>query len=522
MGDILSFFPVVPGKFEKPYKSQENVIKTVDEAFKDFKYVILESPVGSGKSAIAMTLARAYGGAHILIPRKSLQDQYFSDFEEYITLMKGRSSYSCGFDMGWDDFVKVKDAIRNGQPIPPLPGERTCAEGPCKDSETKFNKCMDRIGVCPYSLAIQVAQDHPLVIHNFWSFIYQSHFAGRFSPRELLVVDECHMMEDILRDFTRKRLNLPGNIPESVTSGFTSVNEWIDWLIESKELHPKDKEEKEKFLTWVESLSALPEDRTIVEREYREDMDLTRYEFTPKTLGNLPREYIFNYGEKVLLMSGTVYDKARFCKTLGIGLDEACFIRAPSSFPTKIRPVYVKDEYSLDLSHKNWHNNQEEMGEKIRKILDVFHDVKGLIHAPSYQSIMDIMRAVKSDRLISHDRLNFQNVLEQFYDSKGNEVLISPICQQGVDFKGDRARFQIILRVPYPNVGDLFTNIKMQEDFPWYNYQTLLTFGQQLGRVNRGPDDFGVTVLMDSRFKSFILKNRKYLPKWQQEAFIFR
>jgi superfamily II DNA or RNA helicase len=50
--------------------------------------VILEAPVGSGKSAIAMTFARAVSNSHIITPRKSLQDQYFEDFKEDIVLIR--------------------------------------------------------------------------------------------------------------------------------------------------------------------------------------------------------------------------------------------------------------------------------------------------------------------------------------------------------------------------------------------------------------------------------------------------
>ena len=518
----LDHFPVVPGKFEKPYKSQEGTITAVEKAFKDYRYVILESPVGSGKSAIALTLARAMGDAHVLIPRKSLQDQYFSDFEEFVTLMKGRSSYPCGFYKEIEEVDEIFDKILTGSIQPPQWGETTCAEGPCKDNERKHEECLERIGTCPYMMALGVAQDHKLVIHNFWSFIYQGYFAGRFNLRKLLVVDEAHMMEGILRDFTVRNLNLPGNIPESDTQNLTDVEAWVDWVLSKKELHPKDKDEHEKFLAGLEKLANFPDKTPIISREYREDGDFTRYSFTPRTLGGLPEELVFQYGEKVLLMSGTIYDKTRFCQALGINPEDACFIRTSSSFPVRNRPVYVKDDYMVDLSYKAWNSNLQKMGEIINRILDTFHDVKGLIHAPSYHAIGDIMKATLSPRLIGHDKFNFPFVLEQFYNSENNDVLVSPICQQGVDFKGDRARFQIILRVPFLNVSDPFTEYKMRNDFPWYNYQSLLTFGQMLGRVNRGPDDFGVTVLVDSRFGSFIRRNSKYLPQWQKEAFIYK
>jgi len=124
---------------------------------------------------------------------------------------------------------------------------------------------------------------------------------------------------------------------------------------------------------------------------------------------------------------------------------------------------------------------------------------------------------------VVHDRHDLSQKLQEFYASTGNGVFISPVCQQGVDFKGDRARFQIVTRVPYANTSDEFMNYKVQNDFNWYNYQALITFGQMIGRVNRSDDDFGATFLLDERFTKFVGgRNAAKLPKWLRDAFIFK
>lgn len=92
----------------------------------------------------------------------------------------------------------------------------------------------------------------------------------------------------------------------------------------------------------------------------------------------------------------------------------------------------------------------------------------------------------------------------------------------GVDFKGDRARFQIVTRVPYLSIGSKFVEDKVEKDFPWYNYQALIVLGQQIGRVNRSEDDYGATFLVDERFNKFISKNSKLLPGWVKEGMIWK
>jgi Rad3-related DNA helicase len=123
---------------------------------------------------------------------------------------------------------------------------------------------------------------------------------------------------------------------------------------------------------------------------------------------------------------------------------------------------------------------------------------------------------------MTHGKNDTQEKLQLFYDSKDPLVFVSPVCQQGVDFKGDRARFQIILRVPYLNTSDAFVSHKVQNDFPWYNYQALITWGQQIGRINRSEDDYGATFLMDSRFNKFITRNLSKIPKWVQSAIVWK
>ncbi len=221
-------------------------------------------------------------------------------------------------------------------------------------------------------------------------------------------------------------------------------------------------------------------------------------------------------------MSGTIYGKDTFCNNLGISPESAHYIRIPSTFPIANRPILAKNEYQVDTSFANWNENFEEMIGKIEKIMGIFKDAKGLIHAPSYEAAEQISRRIGGTRVVTHDKGNTQDKLQEFYDSKEPLVFISPVCQQGVDFKEDRARFQIILRVPYLNTSDPFVNHKVQTDFNWYNYEALIVFGQQLGRINRSEDDYGATFLLDSRFNKFITKNLSKIPKWVQAAIIWK
>ena len=191
---IMEYFPL-----EKPRPGQTLVIEEINKAFSGGKkIVILEAPVGSGKSAIALTFARSVKDAYIITPRKSLQDQYFSDFSEYMSLMKGRNAYPCTYNANFKTYIKIAAEIRNGQSTTML--EENCANGPCRGDTETYHECTQRVGTCPYTLAIGIAQKSQVVTHNLHSFIYQTQFSDKFQPRELLVIDEVHEVEGILRE----------------------------------------------------------------------------------------------------------------------------------------------------------------------------------------------------------------------------------------------------------------------------------------------------------------------------------
>ena len=536
--DLMEFFPL-----ESPRGSQLAVLKEIDRAFSEGKnFIILEAPVGSGKSAIAMTVAMALGDAHLITPRKSLQNQYFDDFTDNVVLMKGRSSYPCTYKGLPGKYKSVIQHIERGNVSPPSSDEPNCGAAPCRNSQTVTRNCVEDLGPCPYSVAMDLAEKNRVVVHNLHSFIYQTSFSQKFGKRSVMIVVEAHDIEGIIREFITPKITSARVVKEEDLPNVSNTNGiggWCEFLLSSKcapivsqreaarkAIDPDYRTDLDQYTDRVSMLSSsqeLQEGNFTVKHDVRPGyIRPPTFEFVPHRLGNAAAKHIFSYGDKVILMSGTVYDKSLFCKNLGINGASAHFIRIPSTFPVSFRPIYLKGEYQADTSYQGWNDNFRDIIEKIESVMDIYKDAKGLIHAPSYDAAEQLANALPEDRVVTHHKGNFQEKLAEFYASEGNKVFISPICQQGVDFKGDRARFQIILRVPYPSTSDPFIRDKVEGDFQWYNYQALVVFGQQTGRINRSEDDYGATFLMDERFNRFISRNSKVLPKWLQSAIIWR
>ncbi|OGJ17074.1 hypothetical protein A3K73_01450 [Candidatus Pacearchaeota archaeon RBG_13_36_9] len=93
--DYWSFYS--DGKALKPLKfsngkTQEDIVKEVVKLIKqDHKVIFLHGVCGSGKSAIALNIARTIGKASIVVPLKSLQKQYEEDYsgKKYLLKSKG-------------------------------------------------------------------------------------------------------------------------------------------------------------------------------------------------------------------------------------------------------------------------------------------------------------------------------------------------------------------------------------------------------------------------------------------------
>src|SRR5215467_7866817 len=94
----ISNFP-----FPEFRENQIRVINDIDAAFgSGYRYIILEAPVGFGKSPVAIAVARTLGTSYICTSTKDLQTQYARDFP-FVRIAKGKNNFSCEVK---DDFVR--------------------------------------------------------------------------------------------------------------------------------------------------------------------------------------------------------------------------------------------------------------------------------------------------------------------------------------------------------------------------------------------------------------------------------
>ena len=119
-----------------------------------------------------------------------------------------------------------------------------------------------------------------------------------------------------------------------------------------------------------------------------------------------------------------------------------------------------------------------------------------------------------------------KEALLQAHGSRDESVLISPSLYQGVDLKDELSRFQVLVKVPYPDLSERGTRVKMERDQGWYDWQTALRLVQTYGRSIRTDTDHAVTYVFDSNFPWFVRRHQElfpeYFPEYFPEAFVVR
>ena len=91
-------------------------------------------------------------------------------------------------------------------------------------------------------------------------------------------------------------------------------------------------------------------------------------------------------------------------------------------------------------------------------------------------------------------------------------VLVSPSLREGVDLPDDFLRFQVVTKLPYPDLGDPWTAARQARDPRWYALETAKALVQAYGRSCRHADDHGVTYMLDGQFARFVQRYRVLLP----------
>ena len=155
----------------------------------DAKYTLLCAPVGSGKSYVGMAAIAGSESGFLVTPLNALLDQYANDFDD-VPLVKGKANYVCQ----WEN-----------EQYPHLGYPPTCEYAHDKyKPENKLNRNEHTDNCEDYIPARNAFWAGPLSMTNadFLMAAYPPKQYSGSAHRSLLVIDECHKLEEKLIDLS--------------------------------------------------------------------------------------------------------------------------------------------------------------------------------------------------------------------------------------------------------------------------------------------------------------------------------
>ena len=568
--NLVSYFP-----FQNIRNTQLQVCRDIEDCIKsNIKYIFLEAPTGFGKSPIAITLARYLGSSHICTATKDLQNQYSKDFP-FIKEGKGKRNFIC--------ILKELEGIHETCEYGPCQKEEDfdcvyktrLADYKVNGLGSKFENInigefekmkyikkyekqlrLDNLEwePCKYFHQKWISTKSSHTIYNYKYFLSDLYYSNVITKRELLVFDEVHNIESEISDFksfvinndniTRlfPKLKLPTIKEEEIETWIEFCEEYrdtlldfiedIEFAIENNNLkeHYTEKNlidsiNKEKNLHFVLNDMKANKNNWLVTNIDRKSRDsIRKVTLTPLDISNYFKEILdlSNYG---LFMSATILNKKYLCTISGLSEDEIKFIRIKSSdFPKENRPIHLMNV--AWLNSKNMMDNLPNIAKTVNNIMSIHKNEKGIIHTTSYFQLEFIKNNLNKENLArlietspNTDRIE---ILQRHSQDPKPTVLISPSFFQGLDLKDDLSRFQIIIKIPYPDLSDKKVAALRKKDMNWYLWNTVVRLTQTYGRSIRSKEDHASTYILDSNINYLLRNVNEMFPAWFTEAIIYK
>lgn len=532
--------------------------KTVDMYF-------LEAPTGSGKSLIAMIASAVMEEegkkGYILTSEITLQKQYEKDLKHYRLgwgTIYGGDNYSCVVNSM--PFFLGDCRLRN------IGYE--AAEGlPC------FSECgyLNNRKMSIHSNVSLLNYSYALIQRNYVEdMALNNERPIPFVKRDFVFCDEAHKVTDIVQGHFSPRFSKPGigrlkslmnflktkglsypqfgenefddlldifledDDPELLLASLKRILELLKQGVDcNKELkdiagkrYEKSKEIPRDWSTAMNNTGFWGDCICKVE-DFLEIINQTGLEYMVKTV-NL-EEAVFNcldesymmdkhfhkrFGFKVF-MSATMGNPKYFLKT--IGGKNGRYNRIRSTFDFEQSPIYLYA--GKRMGYKDIDRNLPWLASEVDTILRKHKNESGIIHSGSYHLAKKIYDGLPRDmqkRVLLYDGTDGKITALSTFEREDNLILMGPSLLEGIDLKGDKSRFQLFVKVPYPSLANKFVKRKMETQPEWYRWKTCTSILQGVGRSVREDGDWAVTYILDSCFYDLLKEDLSFPTEFKE------
>ena len=196
---------------------------------------------------------------------------------------------------------------------------------------------------------------------------------------------------------------------------------------------------------------------------------------------------------------------------------DICFLDFDSPIPSSNRPIIPLN--CVDMGYSKIDNNLNKAVEEILKIANDNKDSKGFVHA-TYDLAKKLEELIDDPRFVFMTKDNKRSRFDEFVKSDKPLVFVGSGMAEGIDLKYDKARWQVITKVPFPSLADARNRAILKNDPDYYQWMAAKDLLQMSGRVCRAEDDFGSTFILDTNYNMWYNKSYKLIPKWFKDGVI--
>lgn len=478
------------------------------------KYVIVQAPTGSGKTAYAGQSVADGLKTLYLCKTKSLQDQAAEGYG--FTVLKGKNAYKCGEwpAFGADECPNCSHRIKsNGK----------CAQ--CGEYATGIEMC-PQCGdtFCDYTIAKNRFMIAPAMCLNYSKYLIDPSI-HEIDPM-IAFLDEAHQLEDIALDragltwyWSNKRLMNycePIDLDSNLLIQPIAMSRALVWLERlQKELAkneprkpstPHDKEARWYRNWWEEAVDKV---KTVLEMmTMQPDCFFIHADEWGITIRPLTARFHFvsmfqAIAPKIVLMSATIpgakvkgelpdglydLDVSLFAGSLGLNNYEA--FKVPNAYPGPLRPVH-----NLPAPRMGYKSTIEEKADHARLIADKLNGLPqhwtGLVHTTSKRMARELGGALEEMTgrtvWVPEDSGGTEKTVREFEAFCANVpggIGVAWNMHEGVD--GKWINIVITAKTPFPDFSSPYDKARFEYDRAMGLARVANVIEQQQGRNRRG------------------------------------
>jgi ATP-dependent DNA helicase DinG len=531
-----------------PYPSyrphQRDIIETAASTlFEGGEYdtVLIDAPTGVGKSGINTTLAQLANTAFYTTPQKKLRHQLENDADlnRQYAVLRGRNDYRC------TESLSPKQIEASDQDQYP-----TCAE--CSVYRSRDRSCTTRLN-CPYWNGKKQAMQAQTAVVTFAYLIIDGHLpvsveddqTGEtkrisFADRDLLVVDECHKLEEqtagLFAGFTVSDETLPDAVYNGAAdrlhsneTRFAATRDVLDDVYQrASQVVPAQgtwdtyTDEERQCATFCQRFRYCRDEvdnhgRTwVVSVSHRKGAITVK----PVRVDKFLREHVWSRADKRVLSTATPQhgdNPAKWLSRLGLDPARTKIIRKPMPFDADQRPIntdWMIDRFSGGGDDDRWGDIERTLW-----VLSKNHaGENGVIHTASYERAERLYEQFSDRAVCDTPEKDSETAINEWKDNPTKQLFLSPAVMDGVDLPDDACRWQVLLKVPYPSPADSRIDHLLNEngDWSWYYETTAQSIVQSAGRGVRHSDDYCTYYVLDACFEDVL--DRAAVPQWFRDA----